>query len=530
MLLLATAGCAADVGSSARPGSLPQIHDASGASRARVEALVRAAVDGLGFDRDSPEGPNEDDRVFVGRRYLAWIDQTGFYGKMNGLWLLDGAAGDALDFVVKDPDGRPVNALLPGENGEGRFGAAYQGAEHLEFPSRVPEPNDDPSCASSDWCNQYGLAEAVVITNPRIPWWSACNAGRPSFRTRFEPIIAEALPDGGLKLVYEGPVVKEADGDGRKDGDACHEDYLFPDGARRRVLLRVGYELHPDADHVDRTQQLVNPPGNPPLAGDLGLIGGFVVTAYPSPHYLKRYHRFWRPERATLQIQWNETVSLPVATWTSLAGRPRQAADVLAAWAAQPLSLSSEPAFALGRSITIDNVGPSDNADVGACLCLVHGGIELGGGLLHPGQSLPIAGGQTTIEARRRLTFPSGVAPGSVRASRLELLPSTGLPDALEAAAATDWGTGAVEAVFQLSVADVARDDVVIDLYDATAREILATRPIERQAWRRPNEPQRFTLEVSLDDRGGHALVPRVRWGHAPPVLASGVTVNVSER
>ena len=79
--------------------SLPRIHDHSGAPPARVLALVRAALAGLGFDPARGEGPNPDDRVFVGRFYLAWIDETGFHGKLNGLWTLNGAAGDALDFV-----------------------------------------------------------------------------------------------------------------------------------------------------------------------------------------------------------------------------------------------------------------------------------------------------------------------------------------------------------------------------------------------------------------------------------------------
>src|SRR3954470_12456368 len=63
--------------------SMPLIHNASGASDAHVLDLTQAALNGLGFS--GPEGPNQDDRVFVGRYYLAWIDQTGFYGKMNGL-------------------------------------------------------------------------------------------------------------------------------------------------------------------------------------------------------------------------------------------------------------------------------------------------------------------------------------------------------------------------------------------------------------------------------------------------------------
>lgn len=32
-------------------------------------------------------------------RYIAWVDETGFYGKMNGLWGLNGDL-DNLDFVL----------------------------------------------------------------------------------------------------------------------------------------------------------------------------------------------------------------------------------------------------------------------------------------------------------------------------------------------------------------------------------------------------------------------------------------------
>ena len=67
---------------------LPRIHDFSGASSEHVTQLVIRALEGLGLDEES--GPNELDRVFVGLWYIAWIDETGFYGKINGLWTLNG--------------------------------------------------------------------------------------------------------------------------------------------------------------------------------------------------------------------------------------------------------------------------------------------------------------------------------------------------------------------------------------------------------------------------------------------------------
>ena len=71
-----------------QPVGLPRIHDYSDAPENHVDQLVRRALSGMGLDERT--GPHELDRVFVGRWYMAWIDETGFYGKMNGLWALNG--------------------------------------------------------------------------------------------------------------------------------------------------------------------------------------------------------------------------------------------------------------------------------------------------------------------------------------------------------------------------------------------------------------------------------------------------------
>jgi hypothetical protein len=530
--------------------SLPLIHNASGASDARVLQLTQAALNGLGFS--GPEAPNQDDRVFVGHHYLAWIDQTGFYGKMNGLWVLDAAAGDALDFAAKDADGRPVNAFVPGENGEGRFAGGYKGAEHVEFPNRTPEANDDPACANRDWCNQYGLNEAPPIANASIPWWSACNPGAPSFAAKFNPVVEQPLPNGGLKLVYEGPLTKEADGDGNYDGDACHADYLFPDRVRRRVFLRVGYELFADKNYIDRTQQIVNPAGNPTFDGPMSLIGGFVMTAWPNPHYLKRLHRFWRAETRSISLNWGgQQVPLPAATWADLRGKPLLSKDVVMAWADQPLTLGGINDYAAGRTATVSHVGPSDNQDVGACLCVVHGAVEMGGGLVHAGQSLPVAAGQASIEARRRLTFPNASALGVVTGRTFDGV--TGLAhgvgraeaDGWSAATgpdraghmiygpyATDWGGGAAQAVFDLMVDNNSADNgvvVKIDINDFTTNTIVATREVRRREFRGTFTYQRFTLNTPLDGRAGHQMEARVYWTDISYVKVKRVTMNLSD-
>ena len=64
------------------PG-LPLLHDFSGAEPERVNELVRRAIDGLGLSTRT--APNERDRIFIGRSYMVWLDEAGFYGKMNGL-------------------------------------------------------------------------------------------------------------------------------------------------------------------------------------------------------------------------------------------------------------------------------------------------------------------------------------------------------------------------------------------------------------------------------------------------------------
>ena len=388
-------------------GGLPAIVNDSGSSDEHVAALVHEAVAGLGFVAGDVQGPNPDDLVFVGRYYLAWLDQTGFSGEMNGLWRLNALLGDALDFVVRDGD-RPVNFLIVGENGDGQWAAGYRGAEHLEFPSQTPEPDDPPSCASTDWCNQYALSEADVITDPDVPWWSACNAGSPEWAELREPVERVEF-DGGLRVVWEGPLVKMADGDGSYDGDACHEDWLFADGVRRAVMLRVGYELYGDRPVVDRVMQFRNPLGNPSFGGPLSLIGGFVVTSWPDTHPLKQIDNFVRPELTTID-NGRYGISLPADEFTHI-DFAALGPDIVMAWLDQPITLSVSDDYIAGRSATLSNVGPSDNASVGICLGRMHGAIELGGGLLHGGISLPIDGGETSIEARRRLELP-GVDDG----------------------------------------------------------------------------------------------------------------------
>jgi len=185
------------------------------------------AIAGLGFAADDPKGPSEEDRYFVGSYYLVWIDQTGFQGKNNAIGQLNGKSATALDFVHYDGN-RPFNFVIVGEHGNGVFPALYPGSEHAEFPNRTPEANDNPSSATSDWCNQYAHEEDADFDSD-IPWWSSCNGGSITWDTLLLP-IAEEHNNNMLYLQWEAPLVKVADGDGNFDADACNEDWIFEDG------------------------------------------------------------------------------------------------------------------------------------------------------------------------------------------------------------------------------------------------------------------------------------------------------------
>jgi hypothetical protein len=537
-----------------------------------VLELVRAALNGLGFDPAGGQGPVPEDLVFVGNRYLAWIDQTGFFGKMNGLWVLNGQPGDGLDFVVTDGElngeRRPVNMFLPGEDGEGRWPAGYKGAEHLEFANAVAEGSDP--CADG-WCNQYSLNEAPPITRPGIPWWTACNSGTRAWNEPALPIVDQEI-SGGLRLVYEGPLVKEADKDTRYDGDACHANYLFPDpdlddgpavATRHPVYLRVGYELFSDVDYFDRTMQFRNPAGNPEFfgAGNLGLTGGFIFTDWPSPHYLKRLNRYWRPEKHDIPLKWGDSIFLTLTggTWTDLSNLPVLfTADVLTGRNDQALSLSATGAFAAGSSARVSHSG-TDSRDVGVCLCSVHGGLEMGGGVLHsggpnPDVSLPIAGGEMSAMATRRLELLRDAAGPQVVAHSYDAETDPALqhpigrrdgdgwsantvsdaPGYLSFGPyAIDWGGGSAEAVFFLMVDDDrpdGREDVVtLDIYDATARQVLATRVIRRSELRAPSTYQRFALDFDLEARIADQLEARVYWHDFYDVKLDKIIVHTAE-
>lgn len=414
------------------PSDLPQVRNRSSLTDARATELAAAALAGLGFAPGDATGPQAGDRVVVTDDFVAWIDETGFYGKLNGLWWLSPTVSGDRWFTLTDAGSRPVNQLVVGEAGDGAWPKGYRGGEHIEMPNNVPEANDGPGCATpNSWCSQFSLDEAPAITRPGLPWWSACGAGTLGWADHVNPIEVTETPTS-VRLVYEARLVKMADGGGPPyDPTHCHEDWLFPDGVRRPVYLRVGYELHTDGPAVDRLMQVRNPAGNPDFAGPFSFIGGFVLTRWPSPYPGKELNTRVRPEtndvwaasvsRTLVGGQWNEG-------FPSVAGP-----DVVFGWLGQPISLGTVGAFERGRALRLSHLGPKDNLDTGICLCVKHGAIEMGGGLLHSAPAtdaaLPIAGGTSSIEARRRLeTGPASVIadpPASTTSSTSSTVVST---------------------------------------------------------------------------------------------------------
>jgi hypothetical protein len=317
---------------------------------------------------------------------------------------------------MRDVDGRPINQLVVGERGDGSWPSGYRGAEHIEMPNNTPQPDDDTRCANTNqYCAQYSLDEAGAYTRAGIPWWKACDPGALGYLDHIEPIEVTQTPTS-LRIIYEGRLVKRATALFpliRADGTfpwtnptGCHEDWLFPDGVRRPVYLRVGCELHANAPKVDRLMQVRNPDGNPSFSGPFSFIGGYVITKWLKPMPAKAIDAFFYPELDDVETA-DGSHTFHAGTWNALYTDQIVFSDIVFGWLNQPFRLSAEADGRNGRTLRLSNIGPSDNGDTGFCLCVNHGGIEMGGGLLHsaPVQdaALPIAGGKLSIEARRRL-------------------------------------------------------------------------------------------------------------------------------
>ena len=199
------------------------------------------------------------------------------------------------------------------------------------------------------------------------------------------------------RLIYEGKLTKQGDFGGSSNGIGCNQDYLFNDGVRRSVYLRVGYELN--SNFIDRILQVRNPEGNPQFDGPHGFIGGFIITEWPNAHPLKEFNQIMINER-DVNVNWNdEIINLEKGEWNLLPDEiPTH--DVVLSWAGQPVTLSTFVDEFNSTTITLTNTH-LDDEDSGFCLCIVHGGIEIGGGLIH----YPVESGELSAEAIRRLTI-----------------------------------------------------------------------------------------------------------------------------
>ncbi len=385
------------------PADRPTLVELTDRDLDRRRALAIEALDGLGFADSANDGPRSEDLVVVADHYVAWIDQTGFVGKMNGLWwIVETEAGP--DLALREDDARPVNQFVVGERGDGSWPTSYQGAEHIEFPNTTPDEGDGTTCLGGP-CDQYAHDEAIDYENPGIPWWVICNeTSGVGFDDEFAPIEYE-LTDAGLRVVFESPLVKLADmGLGllsEHAGDHCHDDWLSDDGTRAPVALRLGYELPAQDPWIDRVMQLRNGDGNPPFVDTYCLIGGFVLTSWPSPHPLKDLDHVYLPDRD--RVDERTGITLAAGQWTPFWPSEDSLEDTVHGWVGQPVSLSTEGEWVTGRTLTMSHLGPTDNDDTGFCFCVVHGALEMGGGLIHLGDTGPLAAGESSIEAVRRL-------------------------------------------------------------------------------------------------------------------------------
>lgn len=386
-----------------RPG-MPELINKSGESDAVAQQLAQRALDGLGFGSNASDGPSKKDIVFVGKYYIAWIDQTGFYGKMNGLWLLNGLSGDNLDFLHTE-NGRPINYLGVAEKGDGRWMTNYVGAEHYEIPHLLHDKDKSPLLyIGREYTDWFSVNEAGVITGNQLPWWKSAMVYRMGFGIFNKPIERR---DAGTQLYinYEAPLSKESDGDLLPDGDRAHAHMLFADLVRYPFYVRTGYTLYGDQPRFERHYQYRNEENNPTFTtqevGNWHLIGGLVITDYRSPYSFKTgLNKYVRLNEFALN-------GIPTDTWTDVT--PPRNAPPDALWHyQQSYTMSNNASFEAGNSIHVSSTSTGSRiGDMGGCTCFVHGGLEIGGGVLGGG-ALPIAPGQLSKIDTRHFFFPQG--------------------------------------------------------------------------------------------------------------------------
>ena len=512
----------------------PTLYDCTGvADPARVNELAERAIKGLGFP--AREGPRGGDYIFVGRYYLAWIDNTGFSGKLNGLWSLNGQI-ESLDFSLSEPTHmgqRPISMLLPGEDGDGQWPRAYNGAEHYEIP-RFKNGRHD---------SQAGIIEANHFTDaPK--WWRQCiNANNDP--TRWDTSVGASkvvLGNGEITFHNEAPLTIVARF--HEDSFACGTSYPVNDHDTTELRLATAYTMYANKPVIGRHYQMVNA-GDHAVANDgmEKLIGGQLLTDWPHPHYLKQYQNYiaWNGEHLSLYSPLNYLGE-------------GQSGDLINVHGAGRLILSATPELQDGRSIgmiqNIDHAGE----DFGICLCIVHGGFEFTGSVL-AGQHIPPKSGDSpsrgmeqmrtiTLERQRNSATTKPISSvvlqaedggsdwhqvGSRDGNGLSVRSNHGKNEPgflLHKRSVAQVKGNVGQAIFYLEIdhVDGVHEPVLeIDLL-SNEKNILAKKTINRQDFFANHQLQRFVLDFQVPDNG--VIKPRVRWLGGAWVKLDAVVVN----
>lgn len=400
------------------PG-LPGVINHSSSDDSHVKKLISQAIMGLGFNKSNYDGPNANDLFYVNDYYMAWIDQTGYYGKMNGLWQLN-SKSDALDFIENMKfNGRIVNFLAVAEDGNGKWPGSYMGAEHFEVPAYVKENDDNASPVEKGISGWYSVNEANPILGTggtgAIPWWTCCSGdmnNKQSFAQINPPVQFDNTRDQ-LQINYMAPLTKGVDADGIYDGDRCQANMLFFNNIRYPVYFKLGYIFYKNKPYYDRTYQIVNPAGNVtlPVNTFMAVIHGILITKIPYTVPMKgKMFSFIQPNGRNMSI---DNVQYQKGEWSKL-DDPTTVKDLIGGMTVPNASytISSNSSFEKGNSfyssLYFDTVlNERLGGDISICKCVVHGNWELGGGLLPNIE--PIPAGKASEIAVRRMGFPQGI-------------------------------------------------------------------------------------------------------------------------
>lgn len=397
---------------------IPNIINKSSADEKHCRKLIDRAISGLGFS--GLEGPNANDLIFINDYYLVWIDQTGYYGKMNGLWLLNNEKGEKLNFHSFDKSNKRVtNFLTVAEEGKGQWPKSYMGAEHFEIPTFIKEDNDESTPVESGISNWYTLNEANLILGTggtgRIPWWTCCSGIQNNKQSFYQinPVLDVDIKDGSLSLNYLAPITKGVDADGTYDGDRCQANMLFYNNIRYPVYMKLGYTFYSDKPYFDRTYSIYNPESNFNLPANTfwAIIHGILITKTPnSIEWKKNLFSYINPSKPGIIINGTEA---QLNSWSKLDVDTE--ADLIGGLAAEQSSftISDNQSYERGHSFYFgfhselqNNFNSSREGNISFCKCVVHGNWELGGGILN--NVSPIKVGDSSEKVIRRIGFPQG--------------------------------------------------------------------------------------------------------------------------